>query len=324
MSHDNSQVKVSVLIPVYGVEKYIERCARSLFEQTMREGIEFIFTDDCTPDGSIAILHSVLEDYPHRKHQVRIVRHEENKGLAVARITGVNAAQGEYVVHCDSDDWVEPDMYELMYAKAKETDADIVGCDFYEEDGKKTIPIKQNFNLDSKQSVLEILLGRRILDSYLWCRLIKKSFYLKHKFAAPADVSLLEDMAVSIPMHSMTQEVSKVDLPLYHYSKVSGGMTQTTTKNKVISALLALEFIRPYCNGDTGILIAYYKRYCRMSQALITQTNLYDPTLWRDKTTSIPLNHFGSIIHRISPLLIRHHLDTFNYIIIKLYRGQYK
>ena len=320
MCNDNSQIKVSVLIPVYGVEKYIERCARSLFEQTMREGIEFIFTDDCTPDNSIAIIEKVLNDYPERKHQVRIIHHETNKGLAIARVTGVNAARGEYVIHCDSDDWVEPNMYDLMYAKAKGTDADIVGCDFYEETGKKKIPIKQNFNLDSKQSVLEILLGRRILDSYLWCRLIKKSFYLKHKFAAPAGVSLLEDMAVSIPIHSMTQKVSKVDLPLYHYSKVSGGITQTITKDKVLSALLALEFIRPYCNGDISTVTAYYNRYCRMAQPLITQKEIYNPQLWRRETLSIPLSCFGTLKHRISPFLVKHHLDTLNLFLIKLYR----
>lgn len=320
MSNDNSHIKVSVLIPVYGVEKYIEKCARSLFEQTMREGIEFIFTDDCTPDGSIAILEKVLNDYPERRPQVRIIHHETNKGLAVARVTGVNAARGEYVIHCDSDDWVEPNMYELMYAKAKETDADIVGCDFYEENGKKTIPIKQNFNLDSKQSVIAILLGQRTLDSYLWCRLIKRSFYLKHKFAAPSDVSLLEDMAVSIPMHFVTQKVSKIDLPLYHYSKVSGGMTQTYSKNKVLSALRALKSIRKDCIPDIDIITAYRQCYSRMAQPLITQIEIYDPELWRNETSSIPLSYFGSLKHSISPFLVKHHFDRINLFLIKLYR----
>ena len=79
--------KLSVVIPVYGVEKYIERCARSLFEQTL-DDIEYIFVNDCTKDGSIDILNAVINDYPARKEQVRIVHHEKNKGLPFARQSG--------------------------------------------------------------------------------------------------------------------------------------------------------------------------------------------------------------------------------------------
>ena len=89
-------MKVSVCIPVYGVEKYIERCARSLFEQTMKDDIEFIFVDDCTPDKSIEILQKVLEEYPERKNQVKIIRHETNKGLTGARNTALKHVNVTY------------------------------------------------------------------------------------------------------------------------------------------------------------------------------------------------------------------------------------
>lgn len=110
--------KVSVIIPVYGVERYIEQCARSLFSQTMRDGIEYIFVDDCSPDKSIEILEDILREYPHREPQVKIIRHTENQGIGGTRRTGVKNATGEYIIHCDSDDWVEPDMYEMLYGKA--------------------------------------------------------------------------------------------------------------------------------------------------------------------------------------------------------------
>ena len=97
--------KVSVIVPVYGVEKYIERCARSLFEQTL-DDMEFIFVDDCTKDESIEVLKRVIDLYPVRKDQVKIIHHAVNKGLSRARETGVNAATGDYIGHCDSDDWV--------------------------------------------------------------------------------------------------------------------------------------------------------------------------------------------------------------------------
>lgn len=121
--------KVSIIIPVYGVEKYIERCARSLFEQTL-DDIEYLFIDDCTPDKSVEILKRVLEEYPHRKSQVVIHRMEQNSGQAKVREWGMRNARGEYVIHCDSDDWLDVHMYEEMYNKAIEEDADVVVCDY--------------------------------------------------------------------------------------------------------------------------------------------------------------------------------------------------
>ncbi len=96
-------LKVSVIIPVYGVEKYIERCTRSLFEQTL-DDMEFIFVNDCTKDNSIAIIERIAEEYPLRKSQIHILNHQVNKGLPIARQTGLRVATGEYIAHCDSDD----------------------------------------------------------------------------------------------------------------------------------------------------------------------------------------------------------------------------
>ena len=127
-----TMTKVSVIIPVYGVEKYIARCAHSLFSQTMREGIEFIFIDDCTPDRSIDILCEVLEQYPHRKAQTRIVKMPTNSGLPAVRRHGIQLAKGDYIIHCDSDDWVDIRMYETMYRKAMEENADIYGFIMYQ------------------------------------------------------------------------------------------------------------------------------------------------------------------------------------------------
>ena len=119
---------ISVVIPIYRVEAFIERCARSLMEQTM-DDVEYIFVDDCSPDGSIDILNHVVAEYPQRK--VQIIRHEVNHGLPAARNTGLAVTTGEYIFHCDSDDYMECDALEKMYNKAVETDADIVYSDWY-------------------------------------------------------------------------------------------------------------------------------------------------------------------------------------------------
>ena len=95
---------VSVIIPIYNVEKYIERCVRSLMEQTLND-IEYIFVNDCTPDRSIEILQRTIAEYPQRKKYIQILTHDRNRGSACARNNGVKAATGEYIIHCDMISW---------------------------------------------------------------------------------------------------------------------------------------------------------------------------------------------------------------------------
>ncbi len=116
---------VSVIIPVYRAERYMERCARGLFGQTL-DDVEYIFVDDCTPDRSFDVLRSVLDEYPRRQSQVRIIRHDTNRGVAEARTSGMKVAAGEYMTHHDPDDHVPADAYASMYRRAVETGADIV------------------------------------------------------------------------------------------------------------------------------------------------------------------------------------------------------
>ena len=117
--------KVSILVPVYGVEKYIERCARSLFEQTY-DNIEYIFVDDCTKDRSIEILQKVLEDYPNRKNQVKILHHEKNRGLSAARNTALDASTGDYLMHVDSDDYLRKDAVLLLAKKITTASSQVI------------------------------------------------------------------------------------------------------------------------------------------------------------------------------------------------------
>ena len=133
-------MNVSVIVPVWGVEKYIERCARSLFEQSM-DSIEFIFVNDCTPDKSIEILNDVISDYPHRRENIKILHHSKNKGLPEARQTGIKASAGNYIIHCDSNDWVDRRLYEEMYNIAVKEDLDVVVCQMKETDGNEIYDI---------------------------------------------------------------------------------------------------------------------------------------------------------------------------------------
>ena len=102
---------ISIITPLYKAENFIERCADSLFGQTFTD-IEYIFVDDCSPDSTVKRLRQVLDRYPARKPQTKIIGHERNRGVAAARNTGLDAATGDYVYYVDADDYIEPDAIE--------------------------------------------------------------------------------------------------------------------------------------------------------------------------------------------------------------------
>lgn len=237
-----NKVKVSVLVPVYGVEKYIERCARSLFNQTMKEGIEFIFVNDATNDKSIEIVEKILDEYPERKNQVIIIHNKANQGIAETRHIALQAAHGEYVIHCDSDDWVEAEMYELMYNKAKSKDADIVGCDNWIVTNNKKILRRQIFSLNQNSILKELTYLKGLISGYLVIRLIRREFYIKGKYRADKGITMLEDLAISFPMHLNTNKVGYVNKPLYHYNKTNETSISTQlSPNSLQSAIKVLD-----------------------------------------------------------------------------------
>ncbi len=125
----NVKPKISVIVPVYNVEKHVEKCVRSLFGQTLGD-IQYIFIDDASPDRSIEKIKEVLREYPQRTSQCMFLKHTSNKGVAAARNTGLSASTGEYITYCDSDDWMTSNRLEQMYTAAIKNNADIVYGDF--------------------------------------------------------------------------------------------------------------------------------------------------------------------------------------------------
>ena len=223
--------KVSIIVPVYGVEKYIERCARSLFDQTL-DDIEYLFIDDCTPDKSIEILKNVLEEYPQRKNQVIIHRMEKNSGQAAVRKWGMLNATGDYIIHCDSDDWVEKSIYERLYNESVRKNADIVFCDYYIcEESKPNRIFKKNPNIANKHEILKQLLLSSDLNP-LWSALIKKRTISNIKYPQSAQG---EDKAIMLQQCFYAYKFSYIEEPLYFYRISPGSICNTFEKNRLIS-----------------------------------------------------------------------------------------
>lgn len=186
-------ITVSICVPVYGVERYIERCARSVFEQTY-DNIEYIFVDDCSPDHSIDILKNVIEEYPARKPNVRIVRHEHNRGLAAARNTAIDNAEGEFVLHIDSDDYIPSDYVSLLAAKQGGGNHDIVVNRVVTIiNGKKNPwPVEVNPN---KEAYLRDILTRKTVGQVAG-KLIRRSLYEDHSIRNVEGINNSEDFQV--------------------------------------------------------------------------------------------------------------------------------
>ncbi len=223
--------KVSVIIPVYGVEKYIERCARSLFEQTL-DDIEFIFVNDCTPDNSISILETTLSEYPNRKHQVRIINQPRNMGAAQARKDGILAADGEYVIQCDSDDWVDPNMYFDMLKQAETTGADLVMCKKINmSDGKRNTTITDTI-VDNKEQMMSLIISGKTSVS-LCCRLVRKQLFLNKRFIFPPS-HMKEDTVISAQLAYLSNKSTSVDGPYYYYFSNPNSVCQSITEEACV------------------------------------------------------------------------------------------
>lgn len=206
--------QVTIIVPIYRVEQYIEQCARSLMEQTLQD-VEYIFVDDCTPDNSIEILQRVLNDYPDRKAQVKVLHNEKNKGLPRTRRVGLKVCTGEYIIQVDSDDYVSPDYCETLYTKTIEEKADIVWCDFYKQQGNTWNVIKQTptSDLSVEAEIKSLLLGRR--QGALWNHLIRRDLYDAITYFPTHNMA--EDLTVLLQMYTAAHRLAYVAAPLYYY-----------------------------------------------------------------------------------------------------------
>lgn len=227
--------KVSVIVPIYNVEKYIRRCTESLMEQTM-DDIEYIFIDDATPDNSMTVLTNMLEKYSARKDYIQIIHHPINKGLPAARNTGLKAATGEYIFHCDSDDYVEPDMLETLYVTAIKNNADIVWCDWFLTFGQNERYMKQPDYATPLDAIKAMLGGA--MKYNVWNKLVKRELYHKNDIVFPEGYGMGEDMTM-ILLFAFARKIKYIPQAFYHYVKTNTG---AFTQNHSVKHLMDLQY----------------------------------------------------------------------------------
>ncbi len=248
------QPKVSVIIPVYNCEAFLPQCIDSLRAQTMQE-IEMIFVCDASPDDSL----SILRRYEAMDSRIRVIAFDRNRGVSAARNAGIELASGEYVIFCDSDDWIEPQMYARLYELAKEHDADIAFCRVFKDYESKQENVPLGFATGTRfdgaairETLIPAMLSKETdsdelpLSGYTPRNLFRRKVLKKHRFRE--DIRYAEDLLFIIECMLSSRAAVAVDEAYYHYRFHGGSVTKRYSahvpgshdlSNDAIEALLA-------------------------------------------------------------------------------------
>ena len=219
----NTTPQISVIVPVYNVEKYLAECVDSVLSQTFTD-FELLLIDDGSKDGSGAI----CDEYAAKDSRVRVF-HKENGGVSSARNLGLDNANGEWIVFVDADDWLELTMLEKMCHVAVEHNADCVYCDFNMAFENKIVRYKSASYSDNKTNFIKKYIATGW--TCLWNILTKKDLYNKHSLYFPTQICYCEDFWLSVRLFHYANRVSYVEKPLYNYNR----MNETSIMHKLNS-----------------------------------------------------------------------------------------
>ncbi len=269
---------VTIIVPVYGVEKYIAECAESLFSQTYSD-IEYVFCDDCTPDRSIELLREVMERYPERKERVRIVHNDTNMGIGTTRKRLVSEVHTDTFLFVDSDDVLPLNAVETLVNKMIETDTDIVDGAYAiyvdEKVGKVITPPH-----DEPSKYLDKILCQNIILPRVWGRLYKTSVLDKVKDLFIEGIDFAEDICATSRLACVTSRSWTDEVVYYYRTDNINSYTRNITKRNILSYFRAMSVVLSFYHQrkghlpmslEIGVLNAY--RQCGRSDIPISMAD---------------------------------------------------
>ena len=206
-------IKVSVIIPVYNSEKYLKQCLDSVVNQTLKN-IEIIVVNDGSTDNSLQI----IQEYVNKYSNVKLIN-KQNEGCYKARNIGLEVADGEYIAFLDSDDYIESNMYEKLYLKAKQTNADIVSSNYYisQDDKLKLVDFSSSVALLEKSNNKVIGAKNIILDAIIWSRIFKKQMLFEKNIKFHSDIYMADDAFFHIITMLNAEKIVYISDILYTY-----------------------------------------------------------------------------------------------------------
>lgn len=219
----NLEPLISVIVPIYNTEKYLRECVESILKQSYKN-IEIILVDDGSTDSS----SQICDDYASQDSRIKVI-HQPNGGLGKAYNNGFSAATGEYIGIVESDDFIEPDMYEKLLVPAQNYDVDIVKCDFYNYNSFKKSPdtarnIIKNVAPENKSFTISENPGLLSIHSSIWAALYKASFIKQIKFSETKSASY-QDFPFMMEALMRANKIAVLHDHLLHYRQEPGNMS---------------------------------------------------------------------------------------------------
>lgn len=210
-------VRISLIAPVYGVEKYIAEFARSVFSQEYPY-VQFIFVNDGTKDNSIKVLNELIDsEFCHLRDRVVIVD-KQNDGLPAARKTGLEYVTGDYVYHVDPDDWLSPGSFDAIAAKAEDTDADVIFFNYVKEyENRTSVKKERAYDISQKDRYVRNMYNHKAYGT-LCNKCVKTSLY-QHGGLYHPQFSYAEDCYLSLQLVGKASSIAYLDMDIYHYRK---------------------------------------------------------------------------------------------------------
>ena len=253
-----TETLISVIVPVYNVEKYLEECINSIINQTYKN-LEIILVDDGATDNS----GKMCDEFAKKDNRIKVI-HKNNGGLSDARNAGIEIATGEYIQFVDSDDYIDFDMIELLYKNAKKYDTDISMCSHYILTEEECTPEGTGeLNIYNRVQVLkEILLDEKV-RSYAWNKLFAKELFKEIRFPKG---KVFEDILTIPKLFDKAKKVVLDDQPKYYYRQRKGSILHVQTKELRLSYINSALEIMNFIKEKEKSLIAY----CAYNVAHIT------------------------------------------------------
>lgn len=262
------QPQISIIVPIYNVEQYLQSCLDSIIAQTYKDW-ELLLVDD----GSLDKSGVICDEYAKKDVRIRVF-HKENGGVSSARQKGQDEARGEYTIHVDPDDWIEPSMLEDLYVKAEKENAELVICDYFVNEGSQQYYIKQKpTKLDNKVVLRELF---QQLHGSCCNKLVKRACY-SGKVNFPKGINCCEDLIWCIQVLKCKPKISYINKAYYHYM-----ITTMNSQSKSISAdrslqdLKMLHVLESLLSSDKDVLRVMYKRTVPYVMKRAMKTNSFN------------------------------------------------
>lgn len=227
---------ISIIVPVYNVEEYLEECIESIRKQTYKN-IEILLVDDGSKDKS----GKICDDYLQRDNRIKVI-HKKNGGLSDARNKGIKESKGKYLIFVDSDDTIDEDMCEVLYENIIKEKSDIAICELYSEKNKKIKKRIEIKNMTSKEAIKEMLC-QKLFDTSAGGKLFKKEFFNKIIFPKG---KLYEDLGTIYKIFELAKKITYIPVEKYYYRRRPNSITTSKFTDKQMDLFFTLEEIEEF------------------------------------------------------------------------------